>query len=99
MRVECPEHLTRVTGCELAPQGLPEVDRNVTALAQAEGDSRFWKKNSGGSEPYMTTTMEDCCRPSCTNRDWVESKGLTPDGLYNAFYTCDTQGVPITEPE
>ncbi len=96
MKVECPEHLTRVTGCKLAPQGLPEVAKNVTTADQAAADSRFATQSSSG-HMYETTTMEDCCRPSCANRDWVDGKGLTPSGLYNAFYTCDTQGVPITE--
>ena len=48
---------------------------------------------------YETTTMEDCCRPSCAAKNWVEDKGLVPDGLYNAFYSCDGNGVPITESE
>ena len=99
MRVECPEHLARVTGCKLAPQGLPEVDNNVTTAAQAASDSRFRSTVGDGSSMYETTTMEDCCRPSCTNRDWIEGHGLTPDGEYNTFYSCDPNGVPITEPE
>jgi len=98
MKVECPENLTRVTGCQLASQGLPEVDRNVTTAAQAVGDSRFWAQTGSGGNMYETTTMEDCCRPSCANRDWIEGHGLIPEGDYNAFYSCDSQGVPITEP-
>ncbi len=35
MKVECPSHLTEVTGCKLAPQGLPAVDPNTTTAAQA----------------------------------------------------------------
>lgn len=95
-KVECPEHLTQVTGCKLAPSGLPAVKRNVTTAAQASADSDFYKKSSGG-DMYETTTMEDCCRPSCANKDWVSGKGLKPDGLYNAFYSCDENGKPITE--
>ncbi len=98
MKVECPEHLTRVTGCKLAPQGLPEADPGVTTAEQAVSDPRFVAQTGDGGGMYETTTMEDCCRPSCTNRDWVEAHGLTPDGLYNAFYSCDVNGVPITEP-
>ena len=45
----------------------------------------------------MTTTMEDCCRPSCASIDWIEAKGLVADPDYNAFYSCDQRGVPYTE--
>jgi hypothetical protein len=96
MKVECPEHLTQVTGCKLAPQGLPEVARDVTSAAQAATNSSFWSKSSGGGM-YETTTMEDCCRPSCASKDWITGKGLTTDGAYNAFYSCDVAGAPLTE--
>jgi hypothetical protein len=46
---------------------------------------------------YETTTMEDCCRPSCAAIDWVSGRGLASDPEYNAFYSCDVNGVPITE--
>lgn len=99
MKVECPEHLTQVTGCKLAPQGLPAVKKNITTGEQAAGDDGFKARANGGSDLYETTTMEDCCRPSCAARDWIEKKGLKPDGLYNSFYSCDGKGVPITEKE
>jgi len=97
-KVECPEHLTQVTGCKLAPQGLPEVKRNVTTAAQAASDPDFRSTTSAGDRMYETTTMEDCCRPSCASSDWVAGRGLTTDPQYNAFYSCDPNGVPITEP-
>jgi len=97
MKVECPQHLTEVTGCKLAPQGLPAVKRDVTTAAQASTDSDFWSTTSNGSNMYETTTMEDCCRPSCASKDWVEGRGLSSDPEYNAFYSCDSGGVPITE--
>lgn len=99
MKVECPAHLTQVTGCKLASQGLPAVKRNVTTAEQAASDAGFKARASGGSDLYETTTMEDCCRPSCAAINWVEKKGLKPDGKYNAFYSCDAKGVPITEKE
>jgi hypothetical protein len=95
-KVECPSHLTEVTGCKLAPQSLPPVDRNVTTAAQAAQDSSFHGKSSSG-HMYETTTMEDCCRPSCASKDWVSGRGLTSDPLYNAFYSCKQDGVPYTE--
>ncbi|MBN1654395.1 MAG: hypothetical protein JXA30_11555 [Deltaproteobacteria bacterium] len=95
-KVECPEHLTQVTGCRLAPQGLPEVDDSITTARQAAADPSFWAKSSEG-RMYETTTMEDCCRPSCASVDWIAAKGLKPDAQYNAFYSCDINGVPFTE--
>jgi hypothetical protein len=97
MKVECPAHLTQVTGCKLASQGLPAVNKSVTTAAQAAADPGFKARASGGSKLYETTTMEDCCRPSCAATNWVEKKGLKPEGKYNAFYSCDASGVPITE--
>jgi hypothetical protein len=99
MKVECPEHLTRVTGCKLAPQGLPAVKKEVTTAAQAAKDSAFLSKTSGGSKMYETTTMEDCCRPSCAAINWISGKGLKPDSQYRAFYLCNANGVPFTQPQ
>ena len=96
-KVECPENLTRVTGCKLAPQGLPAVKKNVTTAAQAAKDSDFRSKTGGGSNMYETTTMEDCCRPSCASINWTTNKGLVTDAQYRAFYLCDAKGVPYTQ--
>jgi hypothetical protein len=96
-KVECPEALTHVTGCKLQPQGLPKVNGLITA-AQAANDPTFWKKGSNGNM-YETTTMEDCCRPSCAAANWVEGKGLKPDPQYNVIYSCDRAGVPLTLPK
>ena len=96
-KVECPEHLTRVTGCKLAPQGLPTVKKDVTTAAQASKDSAFWTKTGSTSNLYETTTMEDCCRPSCAAINWISGRGLKADDQYRAFYTCDANGVPYTQ--
>jgi hypothetical protein len=91
-RIECPAHLTEVTGCKLAPQGLPAANRNVTTAAQAAGDATFRPR-------YTTTTMQDCCKPTCAWQDNVvgASAGLKAVGLYDSFYSCDQQGRPLTE--
>lgn len=96
MKVECPAHLTEVTGCKLEPQGLPEVDRNALTADAALQNAGFRTTSSLGT-PYETTTMEDCCRPSCASKDWVSGRGLASDSEYNAFYSCDANGEPITE--
>lgn len=97
MKIECPEHLTQVTGCKLAPQGLPAVNREVTTASQAAANRAFWSRTSGENRMYETTTMEDCCRPSCASIDWIAGKGLATDARYNAFYSCDLTGTPITK--
>ncbi len=89
-RIECPAHLAEVTGCKLAPQGLPQADPSVTTAAQAAADPSF---HSG----YTTTTMQDCCKPTCAWQDNVTGMGETAVGEYNSFYTCDQNGVPVTE--
>jgi hypothetical protein len=96
-KVECPENLTRVTGCKLAPQGLPAVKKDVTTAAQAAKDPDFRSKTGGGSNMYETTTMEDCCRPSCSSITWTTQKGLATDPQYRAFYLCNANGVPYTQ--
>jgi hypothetical protein len=91
-KIECPTHLTHVTGCRLAPQGLPAASPNVTTSDQAAQDPGF-RAN------YTTTTMQDCCKPTCAWQDWVTGSngGLSAVGNYNSFYTCDRTGTPVTE--
>lgn len=97
-KIECPAHLTEVTGCKLAPQGLPAANPNVATPAQAAADSSF-KATSGSGSHFTTTTMQDCCKPTCAWQDWVtgQNGGLTAMGEYNSFYSCDQTGVPVTE--
>ncbi len=97
-KIECPENLTRVTGCKLAPQGLPAPMKDVKTAAQALAHASFWKKTGNGNYLYQTTTMEDCCRPSCASAANVSKAGLKPDAEYNVFYSCDAKGVPYTAP-
>jgi len=90
-RVECPTHMMEVTGCKLEPTNLPAANPAVTTAAQAQADSTFL---SG----YTTTTMQDCCKPTCAWKD-NSSQGGTPVGNYNSFYTCDQTGAPVTDPQ
>jgi hypothetical protein len=90
-RVECPSHLTEVTGCKLASQNLPTPDPTVNSVAAAK-TAGFLQKSSDGTNFY-TTQMQDCCMPSCAWQDNVS--GTTLDG-YDSFYSCDQNGVPWT---
>jgi hypothetical protein len=89
-RVECPTHLTQVTGCKLSPQSLPAVNPAVKTPAQAAADSSF---KSG----YTITTMQDCCMPTCAWQNNVKGQNLSVVGDYNSFYSCDQNGAPVTE--
>lgn len=98
MRVECPEHLTRVTGCKLATQtGVKPPKKDVTTAAQAAKDPDFWSHTSSSSNLYETTTMEDCCRPTCASYSQISNFGLITDPQYRSFYNCDVNGVPWTQ--
>jgi hypothetical protein len=88
-RVECPVSLTRVTGCRLQSQGLPAA--SPTATTPATADSSF---RTG----YTTTTMQDCCKPSCAWQDQVSGAGLKVVDKWTSFYSCDQNGAPITAP-
>jgi len=86
-RIECPLSITRVTGCRLADQGLPEADPSATTPNNA--DSSFLTG-------YTTTTMQDCCKPSCAWKDHVEGAGLRTVEKWSSFYSCTEEGEPIT---
>jgi len=90
-RVTCPAHLMEVTGCKLAPQsGLASPDPNVQTASQAAA-AGF--SNTLNGEPYHTTTMQDCCMPTCAWSNNVRSP--TVNG-YNSFYSCLADGTPVT---
>jgi hypothetical protein len=81
-RIECPANLTRVTGCKLNSQGLPAADPTAVDMTSANG--------KGFSSGYTTTTMQDCCRPTCAYKGNVTGA----DGTYKQYYTCDSSGNP-----
>ncbi len=81
MRVECPANLTRVTGCKLNSQGLPAADPSAKDASTAQ---------SGFRSGYTTTTMQDCCRPTCAYPANVQGA----DASYSVYYTCDRAGTP-----
>ncbi len=86
-RVACPTHLMEVTGCKLPPEpGLPQPDPSVQTAAQAAA--------AGFRSGYHTTTMQDCCMPTCAWSNNVQVE--TVDG-YNSFYSCLEDGTPVTE--
>ena len=92
-RVECPTHLTEVTGCSLCTPRLTQAPHpKVTTVAEAKAAGLQGEESS--NQQYFTTTMEDCCMPTCA---WVNNVKGTTVGKYNAFYSCNQAGIPQTE--
>lgn len=90
-RIQCPQSLTRVTGCRLIEDDLPLAVPEVQTPSDAEADGTFTAKDE-----YGTTTMQDCCKPTCAWTNHVGDKKLTVDGEWNSFYSCDKDGIPVT---
>jgi hypothetical protein len=89
-RVRCPENLTRVTGCRLKEENLPLPLPEVQTPSDAKTNGTF-------KDGYHTTTMQDCCKPTCAWADWTVGKKLPVDGEWNSLYSCDKNGTPITK--
>jgi len=89
-RIRCPENLTRVTGCRLVEPTLPLPFPKVKTPADATANGSF-------STGYHTTTMQDCCKPTCAWADWTVGQKLPVDGDWNSFYSCDKNGKPFTK--
>jgi hypothetical protein len=91
-RVRCPDNLTRVTGCRLKEDKLPLPLSKVQTPADAKANGTF-------KDGYHTTTMQDCCKPTCAWADWVigSTYKLPADGDWNSFYSCDKNGKPFTK--
>src|SRR4029077_6333395 len=81
-RVECPANLTRATGCKLNPQGLPAPDPTAVDMTSASG--------KGFSSGYTTTTMQDCCRPTCAYKGNVRGA----DSTYKQYSPGAASGTP-----
>jgi Glycosyl hydrolase family 45 len=80
-QVECPTALTEVTGCKPNPSNLPAPNPAVQTAAEASS----WSN-------YSTTTMQDCCKPSCA---WPGNVQNT-QAPWSAMYQCDGSGNPMT---
>ena len=79
-QVECPAALTEVTGCKLNAGNNPQPDPTVQTVSQA---------SSWGT--FTTTTMEDCCKPSCA---WPGNVSNT-QAPWSAMYQCTVDGTPL----
>ena len=77
-----------MTGCKLNGQGLPQADPNAKDVSTADSSYRTG---------YSTTTMQDCCRPTCAWPTNVTMNGVSVDSTYALFYTCNKSGNPSTQ--
>jgi hypothetical protein len=73
-----------VTGCKPTAGSNPQPDPTVQTAAQA---------SSWTAGPYTTTTMEDCCKPSCA---WTGNVKTSTQSGWGAMYQCDSSGNPMT---
>jgi hypothetical protein len=81
-QVECPTALTEVTGCKPTAGTHPQPDPTVQTATEASSWASF-----------STTTMEDCCKPSCA---YPGNVTIATQAGWSAMYQCDNQGNPIT---
>jgi hypothetical protein len=82
-RVECPYHLTEITGLKRTDDvqyPYPHVDLPLDE--ECRGD------RSQGH--YCITTMQDCCKMSCSWSGKIPSYAL--DSTHACVYTCDRDG-------
>lgn len=96
--VECPENLSKVTGLRLKypskgydGKPLPKPSPQLVKPTGREG-----KIEDG--YPGFTSSMMDCCKPSCAVNDMVKAikeKGNDIDPYYTSIYMCDKNGKKI----
>ena len=97
--VECPLGLTKVTGLRLKDptkgynnQTLEKPSKNYVIPSGREGIIE-------DGYPGFTSSMMDCCKPSCSVNDMVpaiQEKGNDVDPYYSSIYMCDKNGSKIT---
>jgi len=86
-RVQCPHHLTRVTGLHrLDDATLPLPSPSLSLDEQCLGD-----RTQGH---YCVTTMQDCCKMSCSWSGKIPSYALDPD--HPCVFTCDASGAVVS---
>jgi len=82
-RVQCPSSLVEITGLRrMDDRNYPKPNRIMVLMESCNGD------RSNGR--YCITTMQDCCKMSCSWNGKVES-----EMVYPSVYTCDRDGFII----
>lgn len=83
LRIRCPDGLTRLTG-------LKRNDEENLPSPHLENVFPSSCKGSRENGHYCATTMQDCCKPSCS---W-SGKGI-PHPQWPKIDTCDKNGIPF----
>ena len=96
--VECPKGLTDITGLRLKDSStsytgkpLPKPSPTLVKPSGREGSVE-------DGYPGFTSTMMDCCKPSCAVNDMVmalQEKGFDVDKDYRSIWMCDGDGNRI----
>jgi hypothetical protein len=91
-RVQCPQALTDVTGCK--PQTDPQLPTPDPTVRTATDALAAGFASTANGQRLHTTTMQDCCMPTCA---WSNNVRLPTLDNYASFYSCCADGTPITE--
>ena len=93
--VECPKGLTDTTGLRLkdptksySGNPLPRASPNLVKSTGREGTTE-------DGYPGFTSSMMDCCKPSCSVNDMVpaiQAKGNDIDPLFPSIFMCNKEG-------
>lgn len=100
-RVQCPKNLMLVTG-------LKRFDTSLPIVGDDKDKDRGWIYSTEVPNPENktwtigNTTMEDGCKPTCSNDFDVTQVEFAPgktdlDPNYNAMYSCDYKGNIIID--
>ena len=97
--VECPEGLTKVTGLRLKD---PSLGYNKQTLSKPSVDlvkSSGREGSTADGFPGFTSSMMDCCKPSCSQADIIDdikTTGNEVDPDYSSFFMCDKNGKRVS---
>lgn len=96
--VECPVGLTNVTGLRLKypSKGVTGNSLSKPSKDYVKGSGREGSNDDGF--PGFTSSMMDCCKPSCSVNDIVESikeTGNDIDANYTSIFMCNKDGEKI----
>jgi hypothetical protein len=104
--IECPKNLTNVTGLRLKDptKGYDGKTLPKPALGLVKSSGRDGNTPEDGF-PGWTSSMMDCCKPSCSVNDMVpaiQKHTASPndvDPLYPSIFMCDKDGKKMYQTE
>jgi hypothetical protein len=91
--IKCPENLIKVTGLQLAN---PDISYDGSILPNPNPDLVKGTDKDGNlsdGNPGFTSSMMDCCKPSCSVNDMTAVTQVNPN--WKSIYMCDKNGNKI----